>query len=171
MVVKTFCENAHAYIKAKSNGNSPVGLTLKMEYFIQELMNDNGTILYFIKRNVDLSIILLNCIQKRHVPRVSNFAETIVPEFSSTDFRMHFRIDRATFEIILQTIAPHLTSNNVSGKEQIPPEKQLLLFIWYISNQESMREAANLFGISISTVHGTVLKVCHVFNQTFKNVS
>jgi hypothetical protein len=84
---------------------------------------------------------------------------------------MHFRIDRATFEIILQTIALHLTSNNVSGKEQIPPEKQLLLFIWYISNQESMREAANLFGISIWTVHGTVLKVCHVFNQTFKNVS
>jgi hypothetical protein len=35
-----------------------------MEHFIQELMNDNGTILYFIKRNVDLSIILLNCIQK-----------------------------------------------------------------------------------------------------------
>ena len=170
MVVKTFCENAHAHIKTKSNGNSPVGLTLKMEYFIQELMNDNGTILYFIKRNVDLSIIL-NCIQKKQVPRVSNIAETIVPEFSSTDFRVHFRIDRATFEIILQTIAPHLTSNNVSGKEQIPPEKQLLLFIWYISNQESMREAANLFDISISTVHGTVLKVCHVFNQTFKNVS
>ena len=97
-------------------------------------------------------------------------AETIVPEFSSTDFRMHFRIDRATFEIILQTIAPHLTSNNVSGKEQTLPEKQLLLLIWYISNQESMREATNLFGISISTVHGTVLKVCHVFNQTFKNV-
>ena len=142
MVVKTFCKNAHAYIKAKSNGNSPVGLTLKMEYFIQELMNDNGTILYFIKRNVDLSIILLNCIKEK--PRVSKFAETIVPEFSSTDLRMHFRIDRATFEIILQTIAPHLTSNNVSGKEQIPPEKQLLLFIWYISNQESMREAANL---------------------------
>jgi hypothetical protein len=39
MVVKAFCENAHAYIKAKSNGNSPVGLTLKMEYFIEELMN------------------------------------------------------------------------------------------------------------------------------------
>jgi hypothetical protein len=52
MVVKMFCENAHAYIKAKSNGNSPVGLSLKMEYFIQELMNDNGTMLYFIKRNV-----------------------------------------------------------------------------------------------------------------------
>ena len=83
---------------------------------------------------------------------------------------MHFRIDRATFEIILQTIAPHLTTNNVSGKEQIPQDKQLLLLIWYISKQESMREAENLFGISISTVHGTVLKVCQVFNQTFKNV-
>ena len=108
MVVKTFCENAHAYIKAKSNGNSPVGLALKMEYFVGELMNDNGTILYFVKKNVDLSIILLNCIQKRHVPRVYNFAETIAPEFSSTNFRMHCRIDRATIEIILQTIAPDI---------------------------------------------------------------
>ena len=80
-------------------------------------MNDNDTILYFIKRNVDLSIILLNCIEKRHVPRVSHFAETIVPELSSTDCRMHFRIDRATIEIVLQTIAPHSTSNNVSAKE------------------------------------------------------
>ena len=65
MVVKTLCENAHAYRKAKSNGNSPVGLTLKMKYFIQELMNDNDTILYFIKRNVDLAIILLNCIKNK----------------------------------------------------------------------------------------------------------
>jgi hypothetical protein len=94
-----------------------------MEHFIQELMNDNGTILYFIKINVDLSTILLNCIQKRHVPRVSNFTETIVPECTSTDFR----IDRSTFEIILQTIAPHLASNNVSGKEQIPPEKTIVI--------------------------------------------
>jgi hypothetical protein len=35
-----------------------------------------------VKRNVDLSIILLNCIQKRHVPCATNLAETIVPEFS-----------------------------------------------------------------------------------------
>ena len=39
------------------------------------------------------------------MPRVSNFVETIVPEFSSMDFRMHCRIDWATFELILQTIA------------------------------------------------------------------
>jgi hypothetical protein len=53
------------------------------------------------------------------------------------------------FPFDLALMYAHLTSNNVSGKEQIPPEKQLLLLIWYISNQESMREAANLFGISI----------------------
>jgi pseudouridine-5'-phosphate glycosidase len=46
-----------------------------------------------------------------------------VPECTSTDFR----IDRSTFEIILQTIAPHLASNNVSGKEQIPPEKTIVI--------------------------------------------
>jgi hypothetical protein len=42
----------------------------------------------------------------------------------------------ATFEIILQKIAPHLTSNNVSGKEQIPPEKkQFLLLIHQFLNE------------------------------------
>lgn len=34
-----------------------------------------------------------------------------------------------------------------------------------------MREAANLFGISKSTVHETIMNVCHIFNQTFKIVS
>jgi hypothetical protein len=55
--------------------------------------------------------------------RMDSWFEMFVPEFSSTDFRMLCRFDRATFEIILQKIAPLLTSNNVSGKEQIPPEK------------------------------------------------
>jgi hypothetical protein len=143
--VKTFGENAHAYIKAKSNGNSPVGLTLKMEYFIQELMNDNGTILYFIKRNVDLSIILLNCIKKRHVPLFLTLLRQLYQSFHPRTSACTAGLTGQHFEIILQTIAPHLTSNNVSGKEQIPPEKQLLLLIWYISKQESMREAEHLF--------------------------
>lgn len=68
-------------------------------------------------------------------------------------------------------IASRLICNNVCGKEQEVLEKQFLLFLWYISNQESMREAANLFGISKSTVHETIMIVCHVFYQTFKIVS
>ena len=167
-----FYANAHADPKAKSNGYPLVDeWTLKMEYFILELMNDNYVILNIFERNVDLSVILHNCIQKRHVPRVTNFTETIVPLFLSKNFCMHFRIDRGTFEIIMQAIAPRLICNNVCGKEQEVLEKQFLLFLWYISNQESMRESANLFGISKSTVHETIMNVCHVFNQTFKIVS
>lgn len=41
---------------------------------------------------------------------------------------MHFRIDRSTFEIMTQTLAPFLVSDHIGGKDQIGIEKQVLLF-------------------------------------------
>ncbi|KAJ8308990.1 hypothetical protein KUTeg_013864 [Tegillarca granosa] len=68
------------------------------------------------------------------VPRIRQFVEDTVPP-------------------------PHLLSQIPKAKEQLATDKQLLLFLWYISNQESMRETAHLFGISISTVHSTLIKI------------
>ncbi|KAJ8321231.1 hypothetical protein KUTeg_001217, partial [Tegillarca granosa] len=92
-----------------------------------------------------------------------------VPRFSDGDFRHHFRIDRTTFEIILQHLAPHLLLQTPQGKEQFATGKQLLLFLWYISNQESMRETAHLFGISNSTVHSTLIKIIQWPNPARQN--
>lgn len=96
---------------------------------------------------------------RTEVPRILHFTENTVPRFSSKDFRNHFRLGRVTFEIVLEEMAPSLTSEHLGGKDQLDIDKQLLLFVWYLANQESMREASNLFGISISTVHITSLLV------------
>ncbi|KAJ8299688.1 hypothetical protein KUTeg_023748 [Tegillarca granosa] len=63
------------------------------------------------------------------VPRIRQFVEDTIPRFSDGDFRHHFRIDRTTFEIILQHLAPHLLSQTPKGKEQLATDKQLLLFL------------------------------------------
>ena len=68
-------------------------------------------------------------------------------------------------------MAPYLVSEYPAGKKQVDVEKQLLLFVWYLANQESMREASMLFGLSMSTVRSTIMKVSRIFNGVYKNVS
>lgn len=45
------------------------------------------------------------------------------------------------------------------GKEGWSVRKQVLVFMWYISNQENMREIGSRFGISTSTVFRCVRRV------------
>ena len=105
------------------------------------------------------------------VPRILGFAETVVPQYSNDDFRKHFRISRAVFDQILQEIAPTLTTENSGGTEGTTPEKQLLVFIWYMSNLDSIRELANMFGMSMSTVHSIIYKLHDIFEQDLAHVS
>lgn len=141
---------------------------------IENLFYDDelDSIEYILNLNYTLiQCLCISLLPRGEVPRITDFIENTVPRFSSRDFRNHFRIDRETFEVILETMAPSLISEHPGGKDQLDIDKQLLLFVWYLSNQESMREAANLFEISISTVYVTIMKVCRVFNYVFRNVS
>ncbi|XP_061184635.1 putative nuclease HARBI1 [Saccostrea echinata] len=115
-------------------------------------------------------IIHLLSMPRNHIPRIQDFVEETVSMYSTDDFRTHYRLIRTTVEIILRIIAPRLTAVHEGGKEEITPEKQLHLFIWYLANQESMRETGNLFGVSLSTVHKTVIKVTSTLKKVFLNV-
>ncbi|XP_033730191.1 protein ALP1-like [Pecten maximus] len=79
------------------------------------------------------------------------------------DFRSHFRISRNTFDIILQDIYHSLLLKGKGQHDTVSPDKQLAVCLWYLANQESMREVAHLFGLSKSTVHGIIMKVCNAF--------
>ena len=105
------------------------------------------------------------------VPKVLGYAENIIPQYNFDDFRHHFRLSRDVYEQLLQHIAPSLMLENEGGKEGIDPDKQLLIFLWYMGNQDSMREIANLFGISISTVHSIIYRVLDIFMQELAHVS
>ena len=100
------------------------------------------------------------------VPKVREFVEKIVPNYTAEDFKGDFRIDRETFDKLTEELRDSLTVLRQCGKPPITPEKQILIFIWYMANQDSMREMEKLFGVAKSSVHKCVWKV----SETIVNI-
>ncbi|XP_046567601.1 putative nuclease HARBI1 [Haliotis rubra] len=99
----------------------------------------------------------------RSVPKAVDYTD-IFAELSVNDdyFSEHFRVSRHTFDILLEYIEPSISRHNRGGNHPVPPEKQLYIFLWYLSNLCSMREVSQLFDVSMSTVHKVVTNTSKV---------
>lgn len=86
--------------------------------------------------------------------------ETTVPNYSDSEFRQHFRCGRQT---ILYLINRYKESNfhpkYPSGREKVTEEKAVYLTIWYLANENSFREMADRFNISLSSAHRVLTRV------------
>ena len=69
-------------------------------------------------------------------------------------------------------MAPIIVKQQNSGGQHVPlsPNKQLQIFLWYLCNQESMREVSQLYGVTKSTVYTTVKSVCDAVLTTRERV-
>jgi len=103
------------------------------------------------------------------MPKVQGFVENIVSNWSDNEFRRHFRINRNVFEHLLTAIRENLTKLYHGGFLPVPPNKQLLIFIWYLSNQDSQREIALLFGVSEWFVHCCIRHVAEILIASKNN--
>ncbi|KAK4882485.1 hypothetical protein RN001_005804 [Aquatica leii] len=101
--------------------------------------------------------------RKRRKARVAikNYVENVV-SFYADDFKCHFRLRKDTFEHLLQILGPSLKEQNATGvgRHTYPPEKQLLVALSMLANQEVYRLVAEKFDISKSTAWLYVKKVC-----------
>lgn len=59
-------------------------------------------------------------------------------------------------------MAPKESENHSGGTLRIGNEKRLLISLWYLANEDSFRQMANLFGVSESTVHKIVNEAVNV---------
>lgn len=135
---------------------------------IENFLEDEE-VLYFEENTY---LLIISCLFTRnHIPLIANYAEVVVPQFTGEMFRYHFRISLQMFEEILNIISPSLLSVHGGGTEKTDTRKQLLIFMCYISNQESMREISFHFDISISTAHAIIKGVNQAINDKLANVS
>ena len=104
-----------------------------------------------------VSIIKVHSQKRKWTPKVVNEMETVCNEFSipqnRDDFRVHHRVSRHLFEMLLQEIydtffyeeqvreKPHIHTNNNRYT------------LWYLSNIASMPEVKHIFDMSNSIVH------------------
>ncbi|XP_067208555.1 uncharacterized protein [Linepithema humile] len=67
------------------------------------------------------------------------------------DFKSHFRINRNTFEYLIQTFGAALLENNPILKKcpKLSPSKQLAIAVWFFGNQEVYRFVIKTFDFSV----------------------
>nr|XP_018913753.1 PREDICTED: putative nuclease HARBI1 [Bemisia tabaci] len=85
---------------------------------------------------------------------------SIVDAYSYSDFRAHFRLSRASVEMLLRVL-----ENQYIGVRRHPPfpfKHAILMSLWTLANQESFRGVADRFGVSRGHCHRVFLCVCQL---------
>ena len=81
--------------------------------------------------------------------------QDVVPIYRDSDFRWHFRLRRETFEMLLHQLSftdiPRPPSCH-GGRKPLRLQIQLLITLWIMGTQETIRSVSDRFGISESTV-------------------
>ncbi|XP_014670057.1 PREDICTED: putative nuclease HARBI1 [Priapulus caudatus] len=135
--------------------------------FLSMIMDDDEQIL-LRQLSLMMSTQALGVVDKFPVqlPKILQYAENIVPQYNFDDFRYHYRLSRESFQYLLEQLGPRLIATNIGGDVAVLPQKMMLIFVWYMATQESMRETAHLFGISISTTHGIIMKILDIVTDS-----
>ena len=88
---------------------------------------------------------------RRKAVLVRGYAEDVLPSCTISDFRSHFRLSTGTFEALtlepgnypeIPTGPPH------GGRLPISVCKHLLITLWFLGNQESIRSIADRFNVT-----------------------
>lgn len=107
--------------------------------------------------------------------KCKNFYEEVIPSYSFSTFKSHFRMTPSAFEFILNAIAicPEFIKRGreFGGHDQINAEKALLITIWTLATPESYRSIGDRFNVSkysvficLHTVVGVIVNhLCRLF--------
>ncbi|KAL0974029.1 hypothetical protein UPYG_G00214470 [Umbra pygmaea] len=82
--------------------------------------------------------------------------------FSMDDytFARHFRVTKPQFEYLqLKLLENGLQKEHSRGLPPVPVTKKVLMFLWYMANQNSFREMSDKFDVSQSSAHRIILEV------------
>ena len=130
-------------------------------------MADAGVMLALMDFDDDLEIEELNeeedtieifsavsSFMRRDLNRIEGFYEATIPAYTPSEFQSHFRMTKTTFEVISGEIVNtgKIPVGIRRGRHPILPEKQILVFIWCMANQECARLVADHFNITMSSV-------------------
>ena len=106
--------------------------------------------------------------ERRKAVCIEGYAETVLPRYNLSEFRSHFRLSVETFEqlVVEQGNCPELpTGPQYGGREPILVEKHLLITLWLLRNQESIRSVSDRFNVPKSSVFTCVNRVCRALKK------
>ncbi|CAH1778086.1 unnamed protein product [Owenia fusiformis] len=110
----------------------------------------------------EIEEVKLLSILRRDIPKILSFCDT-VEEFDDLEFRKNFRIEKDSYNILCERLAPHLEALHVQHgargrgrRQEISTKKKVLVGLWYFANKETIHSLAVTFGVANSTIHDIV---------------
>jgi len=116
---------------------------------------------YFIEEDDDVPVVATAAVvARRSLNRCQGYFEQTVPFYAVDEFQNHFRMKRATFKILVRQVLGTgvLPNGNVFARKVIA-RKQVSIFLWCITNQETTRLVADRFDVTFSSVSRVVRRV------------
>ncbi|KAJ8938920.1 hypothetical protein NQ314_011296 [Rhamnusium bicolor] len=116
------------------------------------------------------NVILPELLQE--LSKNENFVENTVPLYNEQQFIQHFRLSR---QLVQQLKVEFETSEYYpkkdTGFKRITSEKCILAFLWFSANEAvSLRDVADRFDISVSTLHNIVDNVAKFLSNKANEV-
>ncbi|XP_052276022.1 putative nuclease HARBI1 [Dreissena polymorpha] len=117
-----------------------------------------------------LAASIIQIIEREEKSRIRGYVEEVVPNYAEDDFGAMFHMKPSTFQSLLDCIkdVPKLQPAGAGRRDPICIEKQLLITLWYVGGNDSIRRIADRFGVSQSTVIACRDKIMSVL-LTLKN--
>ena len=66
-------------------------------------------------------------VKRNKVAKNTGFWESVVPTLTDSQFKSHFRINRATFEAILTFVSSHMKTEDTNFKAAVPVAKKIAI--------------------------------------------
>ena len=92
--------------------------------------------------------------------KIENY-ELVVSRYNAGQFKVMFRMCRTSFEKLLSIVRDEnlFVQKQSGGKQMVPVEKQLVLYLWFIATKENYIRIADRFGMAQSTAMKCVERV------------
>ena len=118
--------------------------------FLLVVLDDDEDCHDLIESDNDIFVLAVgSTVMRRSLSRIQGYFKETVPSYSGDKFKSHFWLTRNTCELLTRDIVASGYINvglNRFGRTPIPPEKQILIYLWMLANgSETSRQVADRF--------------------------
>lgn len=89
----------------------------------------------------------------------------VMPNMDDDAFFHPFKVTKRQFDFLLMVLQQQgLKWQKARGQPTVPVRMKVLMFLWYMANQNGFRDISDKFDVSESTAHKCVLEVLGIFS-------
>ena len=98
---------------------------------------------------------------RRNLQRTEGYCEHALAGYSLDEFKGHLRITRGTMEGLCRVVQAtgRVPQRHSFGTPPIPLQKQVLAFVWFISNSELSRSVSDRFNVTLSSLNRIIDRI------------